>query len=451
MKILQVSHGFPPRENAGVELYTFHLSKALAQLGHQVHVFCREEESSKEEFSLSEDEVEGLRVTRVVNNLTRITDPRIFYDNHFFDDAFRMVLKREKPEIVHFQHMIALSGNLIKIAKEQGDPVVLTLHDFFILCHRIQLLKGNGSLCGGPLYGLECVSCLKEFFHSSLPRDWRTNFFLKLRDDLPFPIIKWTKRLLIPPQYLGDPGYEAFHRYRYMYEMFKACDLLLTPSKFVKDFFTKYYPAFESKIKVLPLGIPPVRNRQRSKAIANKIRFCYLGNVLPFKGVHILLDAFKALPPGRASLTIWGDRKPWNGTYAYYDSLKEKTAGLPIEFRGAYPREDLPEVLSCQDVLVLPSLCPETFSLVIREAHLMGLPVIASRIGAIPEAIEEGVNGLLFEPGKVEELRNHMLRFIEEPELVRKLTSNLPKTKLMDEHAIELEQIYRGIIHFQTL
>ena len=117
-----------------------------------------------------------------------------------------------------------------------------------------------------------------------------------------------------------------------------------------------------------------------------------------------------------------------------------------MNFEGPYQREDLPEVLNDQDVLVLPSICPETFSLVIREANLMGLPVIASRIGAIPEAVHEGVNGFLFEPGNVGELRRLMLRFIEDPELVRKMASHMPKTKFMEEHAMELEGIYQGII-----
>ena len=101
MKILQVSHGFPPNENAGVELYTFYLSKALTSLNHEVSIFCREEEPEREEFSSRQEEVDGLRVTRVVNNLTRIPDPRVYYDNHFFDLTFLKTLKEElakRPE-----------------------------------------------------------------------------------------------------------------------------------------------------------------------------------------------------------------------------------------------------------------------------------------------------------------------------------------------------------------
>ena len=440
MKILQISHGLPPKETAGVELYTFYLSKALVQLNHQVHVFCREENPEKEEFSALQEEIDGLRVTRVVNNLTRIYGPRSLYENHFFDETFSKTLQREKPDLVHFQHLFALSGHLVKIAKEEGYPVVFTLHDFFILCPRIQLLKKDLRLCKGPLYGLECASCLE----SLSPRDTRTKLFLWAKDFLPFSFIKWTKRFFIPPKYLGDRGYEAFHRYRYMYEVFKACDLLLTPSKFVKKSFLTYYSSMASKMKVLSLGIPSFNHQSRPKKPDKRVRFCYFGNILPMKGIHVLVEAFKTIPKGKAILTIYGARTPW--TQDYYDRLRQQATGLEVNFRGPYQREDLPEALSDQDVAVLPAIWPETFSIVIREANLLGLPVIASRIGAIPEAIEEGVNGLLFEPGNVSQFRNCMFRFINERDLVEKMALRMPRIKSMEEHAMELLDLYKGIL-----
>ena len=441
MKILQVSHGFPPKEQAGVELYTFYLSKSLVDLGHQVHVFCREEEASKEEFSLSEEEVEGLRVTRVANNLTRISDPRIFYDNHFFDDAFMAVLKREKPEIVHFQHFIALSAHLIRLASEEGRAVALTLHDFFLLCHRVQLLKRDGRLCQGSLYGLECASCLDGL---SGPRDRRTRLFLGMKEWLPFPAIKWTKRFFIPPRYLSQKGYEVFHRYRFMYEVLKAPRVILTPSRFARDLFLRYYPFIEPKAFALPLGMFPVKPASKRLGSREKVvRFCYFGSVLPHKGLHLLIEAFKSLPEGKAHLTLYGSRNPWTETT--YDRLREEARGYSVEFRDPFRREALSEALKDQDVVVLPSIWPETFSLMIREANMVGLPVIASKIGAIPEALQDGVNGLLFEPGNAMDLKRCMVRFIEEPELFRQMASKMPEVETIETHALKMIEIYKGI------
>ncbi len=364
MKILQVSHGLPPRENAGVELYTYYLSRALASLNHEVSIFCREEDPAKEEFSSFQENVDGLKVTRVVNNLTRICDSRIFYDNHFFDKAFINTLNREKPDLVHFQHFIALSAHLLKIARQEGYPVVLTLHDFFVLCHRIHLLKEDGRVCPGPLYGLECVSCLNS---AGQPTDDRTRILLKWKKVLPFSLIKWSKRFLIPSSRLDEKGYEPFHRYRYMYEIFKIPEVLLVPSRFVKAQYIKYYSSFDSKIRVFPLGVPPFNGVRRPREGKGEIRFCYYGNILPTKGVHVLLEAFKTLPKGKASLTIYGARTSWNDRY--YDRLKEEASGLPVHFRGPFHRDQLAEALSDQDVVILPSICYESFSFVIREAN----------------------------------------------------------------------------------
>jgi glycosyltransferase involved in cell wall biosynthesis len=441
MKILQVSHGLPPKEMAGVELYTFYLSKALVHQKHQVHVFCREEDPAKEEFSSREEEMDGLRVTRVVNNLTRINGPRIYYENHFFDQIFLKTLEQEKPDLVHFQHFIALSAHLVRAAKEEGYPVVMTLHDFFTLCHRIHLLKEDNRLCRGPLYGLECVSCLDM---EPMPRDLRTRCFLKGKDLLPFPFIKWTKRFFIPPKYIGTEGYEVFHRYRYMYELFKIPEVLLTPSVFVRDQLLRYYPSFRSKTKVFPLGIFPIEGQRRSVPGNGRIRFCYFGNILPLKGVHLLIDAFKTLPTGKAHLTIYGSRNPWTETY--YDRLKESSNGFSIDFRGFFRRESLADALSDQDVVILPSLCHESFSFVIREANDMGLPVIASKMGAIPETVKEGANGYLFKPGNRDDLKRCMLRFIEQPALAEEMSSRMPKVKTMVEHAAELRNLYEEIL-----
>ncbi len=443
MKILQVSHGLPPKENAGVELYTYYLSKTLAHLGHDVSILCREEDPEKEEFSSTQEKMDGLRVTRVTNNLTRIDSPRTLYDNPFCDQIFLRILQQVNPDLIHFQHFIGLSANLLKIAKELGYPVVLTLHDFFVLCHRVQLLKRDGDLCSGPLYGLECATCLDSI---SPPQDFRIQSFLRMKRLLPFPFIKWTKRFFIPSQFLGNKGYEPFHRYRFMYEILKVPEVVLVPSRFVQEMFLKYYPVLEQKTQVLPLGIPPIRVETHDRKREEKTRFCYFGNLLPYKGVHVLIDAFKKLPRGKATLTIYGEKKTWEGNYSYYDDLTEQSLGDTVLFRGPFERENIAEALRDQDIMVLPSLCPESFSLAIREANCLGLPVIASRIGAIPEAVEDGASGLLFEPGDREGLARCMLRFIEEPGLVQKMGARMPRVKLMKEHALEMAAIYERIL-----
>ena len=77
----------------GIAPHVSEISEALAKRGHEIHVFCRETDTRREEFSISEDQIDGLRVTRAVNNLKDLPHVRAYYDNPFFDQAFLKILK----------------------------------------------------------------------------------------------------------------------------------------------------------------------------------------------------------------------------------------------------------------------------------------------------------------------------------------------------------------------
>jgi glycogen(starch) synthase len=95
---------------------------------------------------------------------------------------------------------------------------------------------------------------------------------------------------------------------------------------------------------------------------------------------------------------------------------------------------------------VLPSIWPETFSIVLREALSAGLPVVASRIGAIPELIRDGENGLLVSPGSVDELAAALERLAREPGLRQCLVSVPTPIRSVADYAGELEQIYLALL-----
>jgi glycosyltransferase involved in cell wall biosynthesis len=115
-----------------------------------------------------------------------------------------------------------------------------------------------------------------------------------------------------------------------------------------------------------------------------------------------------------------------------------------IHFAGPYTKAGLPGMLNQLDVLLIPSIWHETFSFVTREAILAGLPVIASRMGGIPEAIDDGVNGLLLPPEDMEAWVSAMRRVVENRGLVAAFhrAQLSRRIKSMDEHAAELVQLY---------
>jgi glycosyltransferase involved in cell wall biosynthesis len=107
-----------------------------------------------------------------------------------------------------------------------------------------------------------------------------------------------------------------------------------------------------------------------------------------------------------------------------------------IKFMGRYT--DVREPYSEMDVLVVPSICYESYSLVVREAFICKIPVIASDIGALPEAVQNGETGLLFQSGNPDDLYDKIKVIIENPRLIEAFKSNIKSVKTIQEQAKEI-------------
>jgi glycosyltransferase involved in cell wall biosynthesis len=103
--------------------------------------------------------------------------------------------------------------------------------------------------------------------------------------------------------------------------------------------------------------------------------------------------------------------------------MPEVVKGAPanVKFMGHMSRDQLVGFYRNARFLVVPSICFETFGLVIVEAMSYGLPIIASRMGGLPEIVEDGETGLLFEAGNSEELAYKMKLLWENPTLCRQM------------------------------
>jgi glycosyltransferase involved in cell wall biosynthesis len=107
---------------------------------------------------------------------------------------------------------------------------------------------------------------------------------------------------------------------------------------------------------------------------------------------------------------------------------------------------DVREPYSEMDVLVVPSICYESYSLVVREAFICKIPVIASDIGALPEAVQNGETGLLFQAGNARDLYEKMELIIHHPDLIEKFKTNIRPVKSIEQQAEEMEGIYLDLL-----
>jgi glycosyltransferase involved in cell wall biosynthesis len=112
---------------------------------------------------------------------------------------------------------------------------------------------------------------------------------------------------------------------------------------------------------------------------------------------------------------------------SHLQEAAEEVPGLDLRLFGEFSPARLPELLADADLLVVPSLVAETYSIVTREGFACGLPAIASRIGALPEAIRPGDNGWLFTPGDASELAALLQRLDGDRALVRRAAEGIRK------------------------
>ena len=409
MRILQVAHGYPPQEWGGAELVTATLSQALAERGHSVTVFARMADPEAEEFSVRPDAADrgdGVHVVRIVNNLSRVSHFRLEYDNPFLNGAFHQVLTDTRPDVVHIQHVGHLSGSLVHVPAQLGYPVVLSLHDFFFACYRIHLIDNHTRLCPGPDRGERCVACLESVTGAD----------------------------------------EARRRFAYFEQLLHIPRRVIVPSQFLADRTRELFPFLEPRLQIVAPGIVPGRQiapENRKDQPPGPLRVLYIGVLLPHKGAHLLLEATQGLPGGSIEVSLYGSRvAAWQ---AYADQLEAEATDLPVRFCGRYAHDELSTILARHDVLVVPGICEETFSLVTREALQAGLPVIAARRGALPEVIRDGVNGLLFEAENAADLRRCLERLRTDTRLREQLTPAATPIRAPAAYAQDMEAVYEAV------
>jgi len=178
------------------------------------------------------------------------------------------------------------------------------------------------------------------------------------------------------------------------------------------------------EVQVMPNGVEILGRRDSEGE-----KLVYVGRLTRKKGVEYLISAMKLVRD--VDLLIVGDGS--NG-----QRLEKMAHGLRVEFAGGVPPERIYQYLKQAKIVILPSLY-EGLPNVILEAMSMGVPVIATRVGGVPDVIKDGETGLLVEPGRVEELAISIKKLIEDDNLRRKISKNCLKEvkKYSWDHVVE--------------
>jgi glycosyltransferase involved in cell wall biosynthesis len=450
MKIILVSHYFLPRHRAGVENYTYRLARELGKKDSAA-VYCREDGFWDQEFHEEDDLHDGIPVHRVYYN--RPLNFRTHYDNPDLDRAFERYLTRQRPDVVHFQHLDRLSAGFIQVAHRLGIPRVLTLNDFWFICSQIQMLRG-GDPCLGPAEGRNCASCPTVLPDSVVARivggpakrwgDPRIAAATSLAARL-IPIRLYTslRRRVASKEYAsyGVTPEATGRRFQFLQRMFRLVDLVLMPSRFVAQMFQQ--AGFDHpRLIYSDYGIPAFQ-RLPTAGDSPHVRFGYFSAVVPHKGIELLVQSFRRVASPDVRLLVQGQ-----GNEDYLVKVKQLAGNdSRITFRDPYDgNAALAEAFSQIDVLVVPSLWYENSPIVIHEAAMAGVPVVAADIGGMAEYVRPGENGVLFRFRDGRDLQRKLELFVEDRTLHARLDKVPFRLKTIEDDGAELRQHYAGLV-----
>lgn len=381
MKILMINKFLYPK--GGAETYTFSLGKILEKNGHQVQYFGLKNEKN----------IVGNKANALVDDLdfstgvkSNLKAPfRLIY-NLQARKQIRKVLDQFEPDIVHLNNIqfhltpsIILEANKWRTEKHKDCHIIYTAHDYQLVCPSHGMFDINMKPCEKCLDGKysHCfkTKCLKNSKLKSL---------------------------------LGTiDGYFWKYSKAYFY-----VDAIICCSQFLKD---KLDTQPQFKYKTITLhnfkDIIPFKKIEKANYILE------FGKLCKEKGTETLIEVAKLMP----------DKK---FVFAGYGPSVELMGDIPnVEYLGFKNGEELNRIIAKASVSVCSSEWYENCPFSVIESISLGTPVIASRIGGIPELICEGVTGELFEAGNIDELEGKIKQILCLPEVLSNYTKNCLSAK----------------------
>ena len=355
MKILLLNECHYPR--GGADIVYLNTGRILESHGHEVHYFSI---ASKKKYAC-EDEKYFFHKSK--NPILSLMD---YFYSFKAAKALKRMIKEVHPDVAHI-HLIwgVLTPSVLKVLKKSQVPIVHTAHDYLMCCPVNHFLDSNGIICERcRVYGSnECIK--KRCYHNDFTKSVVMALEYKFRSKF------------FPPQ--------------------KYFDWLI----FVSHFSRNKHLEHSRLLSFIPNSvIYNCSNMTEPPTEANDGYFLYFGRLSDEKGVDILINAFLGLSDVRLKIVGGGPSRK---------QLEAMTEGAAnIEFLGFKSQSELKTIIKGSKFVIIPSRCYENNPMTIVESYGYGRPVIGSRIGGIPEIIEDGKTGFSFEVGNVEELKQNI-------------------------------------------
>jgi glycosyltransferase involved in cell wall biosynthesis len=470
VKILHVGSGFVPWRIGGLVAYAEDLMQAQVRRGDEVACFF----SGRHYPYVSGPRLRrwrhrGASMFEIVNSPLgdhgrqpdlEISEPRL-------ERMFARTLAELRPAVVHVQELAGLPSSLLEVARDSGVPVVMTLHDYFLLCSTFKLFDSEGRVCLRREIGADCVATTAtapggraQLVNATIALDLarakeavpllRHVSFAPLRPVIE-PVVRRASRAPVaasPQAQRAPAGGSAagFQRRRDAnVARLNRVDRLVAVSHRVSEIYGLLGVDRERIRVVHPTLERLERMRPRRATGRGPVTFAALGGIPSrAKGAGLIAEAAASLVAGGAAggfrLLAFGH---------YEDADARRLEGLPgVELRGPYTGEELDDLLEEVDVGIMPSLWEEAYGLAGVEFLAKGIPVIGNAIGGIVDYVRDGETGWLNASCDAAGLAAIMAHLVETPGEVADRSRSVLAARgdlitPIDRHADEIEAIYR--------
>lgn len=364
----------------GIESHTRDLARELNRRGHRVHALALDGSGVRAPYTTRDELVADASLRRMAYEYHDHRALADIVENRRAEEVVHAWLAETPCDLVHVHHLTGFGLGVLRALAEVGMPCAMTLHDYWPLCPRGQMLRVDGIVCDRPEPD-PCAACLARTWAHLLPSSGGEQ-----RGPAGRPI--------------ANDLEAAGERTRFALEMLARPGVLLTPSLAAKQVYVSAgVPA--SRIEICPNGIEVEglaleveRLRREHPRRDAEIRLAVLGSVLPSKGALELARAFVLANAPRLTLEIHGALPSYHGDSSYIDALRALAASdSRIRVHGPFGPARLPQILASVDAVAAPSIWNEVYGLTVREAAAAGLPVLVSEAGDLPALVLGGAPG----------------------------------------------------------
>ena len=345
-----------------------------------------------------------------------------------------------QPDVFHIHTFMGLPIELLVFLKEKGVKIVLSAHDYYGLCPKVNFINEKEEVCFTP-NGINCALCNSQSPSSLFLRLRNSKYLLKhktkLNKNVHENFIKEDKaKVKSVPSNSQIKSYEELLKYYNAY--YKFIDCIHFNSSLTKQVFENFISPNQSV--VIPISHRNIQDNRKIKAFdSTHIQLSFIGSTYSYKGFPMLKKTLCELE--QEGIVNWS-LKVWGGAVGVDQDCDK------IAYKGKYSSENLGHVYGEMDLLIVPSICQETFSLITLEAISYGVPVLLTTNVGAKDIIRLYDKDFVIEPTN-EVFQSTLKNILSDTFLLENYNSNI-NLKSFDfsfqDHVLEVNQLYLKIL-----